>query len=704
MGQHPPVTVQSLRTRALKLVLLTFGGLTVFIAAALVVRLNIILEGDLEGRAQVIARALEQSVDITVGARQHNEKQLQRGLGWLTSVGEELALVVVLTPDGTPIAGVGPEGILDAAALLERAEQRPGFMEVAHTGTLAAITAPGAVDDLEAALSAESDVGKATATRDPRVRIMLTGQAQLVRQVSAVFFTGLTLGIIAFVALWWIARDSFRLVEPVLEQARRMSQGDFSSQLRDGGFQELSAMYTAMNGATRSMSGMIGEVRSLGDELNSAVDRIMGAAAGLRAGADQGTNAMAVTEGAVSAMQRSVELNNRFLTDLAATADASSRDTETIERTNASTGETVLTLRGEVERHAKSLSAIAERTKLLSRDARALGDASEAARAAALRMKQTSQDGSARANEAARLATDAVRDTQVGGKAIEDAVARIQEIAAYAGTMEGSLRGLTERVQGMTPVLGAIADVTSRTSLLALNAGIIAAQAGERGAAFQVVVDELKALAARTAQLTSSVEQSVHTVLEQRGRTEEAAQALRRVVGASIEDAHRAGTALDAIRSSTTQSQQVSAGIAQALVGQERDVRETLERIDVVDGTGRSVEATARGLDEEVRVLKEVADRVSAVSDDVAFGSREQGELAARVGQVLALVARQVRELVATQAATHADVMRVERSIGELRRFAEDARAGAAELEGITERVRAKASGLADALHRFRTG
>src|SRR5204863_1294115 len=115
----------------------------------------------------------------------------------------------------------------------------------------------------------------------------------------------------------------------------------------------------------------------------------------------------------------------------------------------------------------------------------------------------------------------------------------------------------------------------------------------ERGATFQVVVDELKSLAARTAQLTATVEQSVRTVLEQRGRTNEAAEAMRGFVGASIEDAHRAGTALDAIRASTSQSQQVSAGISETLASQDRDVQETLLRIVVVDAAGGGAEPTA---------------------------------------------------------------------------------------------------------------
>lgn len=704
MGEHrPAVARQSLRTRALNAILLTFGALTAIIATTLVFALNDGLEADLRGRANVIGRALEESVDVSVGARQQNEKQLARGLEWLGTIGEELVFAIVLTPGGEPIAGVGPGGSLSPEVLAREAARPPGFLEVEHTSVLAGQVSSSrnsGADALDAIMAEEPTAAPAG---DPRVRIVLTSRGQVLRQAGAVVFTGIVLCLFALAAVAWIARDTFRRVEPAIEQARRMGQGDFSDYLHEDEHRELQAMFSAMNDVSRSLSSMINDVRGLGDEVMGAVDRILGAAATLRSGSDQGTRAVGVTEGAVAAMQKSVEESARRLTELATTADASSRDTETIERTNAATGETVLTLRGEVERHGRSLNVIGERAKALSRDARSVGEASEAARAAALRLQRTSVEGTARAAEAARLADDAMRDSQVGGRAIEDAVARIQDIATHAGTMEGNLRGLTERVQGMTPVLGAIADVTSRTSLLALNAGIIAAQAGEAGAAFQVVVDELKSLAGRTADLTSTAEEGVRTVLEQRGRTEDAAQALRRIVSASIEDAHRAGGALDAIRSSTAQSQQVSSGIVQTLGTQERDVQETLERIDVVDNAGRSVEATARALADEVRVLKEVADRVTAVSDDVGRASREQGELAARVGHVLALASRQVRELNATQASQRGDVARVERSIAEIRRFADDARSGAKQLEDVTGRVRQKVAGLSEALHRFRT-
>ncbi len=692
---------RSLRTTVLTGVLTTFGVLTVVIAVALAAVVKSRLEADLTARAKVLGRALQESAEVTVGAGTDNRKLVERGLEWLTTLGGERVHLVVLTPDGpTAIAGVATDGILPVDVLQATADKAPGFLQVRVDVVLAGSEQPSVPDDPLDAIAAEE--GAAT-KGDPVVRIVLSGAAQLVQQTLAVVLTGVLLGLIAIVALWSIADLAFRRIAPALEQARRMAQGDFTQGVGSAEFRELAGLFEALDAISQSLSSMIAGVRGLGDEVGGAVERIKAAATSLRAGSDQGTRAVSVTEGAVAAMAKGVDESSRRLTDLATTADASSRDTDTIERTNASTGEAVRALRGEVDRHAKSLAVIGERVQALSKDARAVGEASEAARAAATRMQRTSTDGVQRSRLSVRLADDAMRDTNVGGKAIEDAVARIQDIAKHAATMEGSLQALTDGVEGMTPVLGAIADVTSRTSLLALNAGIIAAQAGERGAAFQVVVDELKSLASRTAQLTATVEQRVRTVLEQRGRTDDAAAALRQVVQTSIEDAHRAGSALEAIRASTAQSQSMSAGTADTLGGQEQDVQETLVRVDVLEAAGKSVEGTARALIEEMRVLQDVADRVAKVSDDVARASREQGELAQRVGQVLGLVSRQVRELSSSQAEQHTDVVRVERSLGEIRRFSEDARVDAQQLEGVVERVRQKTTGLAEALHRFRT-
>jgi methyl-accepting chemotaxis protein len=696
----------ALQTRVINTILATFGGLTIVMALLLGAVMSEGLKGDLEKQARVLGKALESSAEVSAGARARDRALLERGLDWIApSVGDALVAVLVLAPDGGPIAGVDRAGALNVDTLVRVSARKAGFAEAAVEVPLAVQEDEGAADDAMAQIEREERAAAAqpkAPAAPAKIRVILSGRAQVVRQVVVVIIVGLVLAAMALITLIALARDTFRRVEPALGQAKSMAQGDFTQKL-SADYLEIATLFDALNGISSSLSSMIGDARGLGDEVNGAVDRIRGAATALRSGAAQGTRAVELTEGAVATTVRSVDDSTRKLAALATTADVSLRDTETIERTNAQTGAAVQVLRGEVERQQRSIGVIGARAKDLSSNARSLAQSGEVARAAATRQLRSSTEGVARAQEAARLADGALRDTQAGGKAIEDAVARIRDIAKLAHSMEQNLRVLTDRVEGMKPVLSAIAEVTSRTSLLALNAGIIAAQAGERGAAFQVVVDELKSLAAKTAQLTGTVEESVRTVLLQRGKADEAAEALSQLLGTSIEDARSAAEALQAIRASTAESQSVSGAIAESLAGQERDAKETLARVDVVEQAGKSTEATARALSDEVRVLTEVADRVTAVTDEVMKASREQGELAQRVGGVLTNVARQVRELSASQASQQADVTRVESSLQEIRRFADDARVGAVELETVVEPVSHKASQLSNALHRFRT-
>ncbi len=705
-----PEDQRSLQTLVVKLILGVFGAMTVFLAGALFYIEQERLSQGLAARAQLIGQALQLSNDLHLGVVTGNRSQLRQGLEPIKSI-DELVHVLVVSPTGDVLAGVSAGRFLEGDELQQAVAQPGGWLEVRHELPLAdparatARAGAAAADDVLAQINAEEEKPKdevAAPVSTGRLVVHLSGLREITYRVSGVLALGLLLCLSALVALLLIARGTFARVRPALEHANRMSRGDFTTSL-EGDFRELSTLFSALNRISASLSTMIDDVRGLSDEVTDAVERIRSESGALRSGADQGKSSVAVTESAVVAMGKGVAETASKLKILAKDAEASATDTATIAEANRTSGHAVGNLKGEVERAVRSIGVVGDKSKNLTRDARALSDAAGAARAAGMRMQKSLAEATDRAENGARLADLAMRESSVGGKAIEDSVARINEISMYSSTMEENLAGLTEQVEGMTPVLGAIADVTSRTSLLALNAGIIAAQAGEKGHAFQVVVEELKALAARTSQLTSTVERSVHTVLEERGKTTDAAVQLRRVVLASIEDAQRAGSALSAIRGSTAESQTVSAAIAEMLKAQNKDVVETLSKIDVVDGAGRSVEGTATALTDETKVLREVADRFSVVVDEVVKTSRAQGDLAQQVGAALSRVAEQVMQLSVAQETQLGDVARVERSLEQIKVFADNAKQGSQALEDVVLRLRAKAAGLSEGLHRFRT-
>lgn len=734
----PPAAERKSLEARLRLWLLSSLALgTVVIAAGLVAVLSASLQRELENQVNVVGRALQNNLQLSVAAKGADANAAYQQIEWVRGLGEELVSVVVFRPDGAPLVSVTPNGRLDAAdvegmraddtvgdALLQQSGQlviRGGSAPGASTAVLGEGDSPGKGrdddepadydlgDDLEAAMAADLEAaGDRVAMQQPeverrgQVRVTLSAGPEALRQLSYVGFTGALLCLAAVLVLRRLLRDAAKLLAPAFAQAQRMSGGDFTERTH-ADYEELTILADAFNSISGSLSTMIVDVRRLAGAVSDTVEHVQAESSAIQIGVTRELKALEESEAAVTAMRDSVELTAAKLRELVDRAAASGDDAALIGQTNRDTAAALEALTGELARQTKSLEVVGVRTRSLFDNAHVLADATSQSRAAADRMMRSLEETTGRAEEAARLANTAMKESLEGGEAIENAVTRIGDIAAEAGIMETSLAELMLHVEQMKPVLGAIDEVTASTSLLALNAGILAAQAGEHGRGFHVVVEQLKALSHQTAGLTAKVDSAVSTVLEQRGHTVDAAARLNDVVRASLDDARRAGAALGAIRESTVESREVSQAIAAMVRGQRKDVTQTLQRIEQSAAAGTEVGGAAEALLDETKVLGEVKARFEAVVADVVNATKAQGALASRVGEAFEQLGGQVQTLASAQDRQNGDMARVQDAISQIRTVAEDARARAAALESVVLGLRGSADRLMAGLARFQT-
>jgi methyl-accepting chemotaxis protein len=118
-----------------------------------------------------------------------------------------------------------------------------------------------------------------------------------------------------------------------------------------------------------------------------------------------------------------------------------------------------------------------------------------------------------KARETERISLEASKETentaQAGLAVGEEAINVMKEVVTGLETSSESIRSLNEQSDRITNIVSTISAIADQTNLLALNAAIEAARAGEQGRGFAVVADEVRQLAARTSNSTSEIDEVV---------------------------------------------------------------------------------------------------------------------------------------------------------------------------------------------------
>nr|WP_110970673.1 methyl-accepting chemotaxis protein [Pseudomonas huaxiensis] len=116
-----------------------------------------------------------------------------------------------------------------------------------------------------------------------------------------------------------------------------------------------------------------------------------------------------------------------------------------------------------------------------------------------------------------RMAQDNAQQTRIGRSSMEEASSSLQQIAGALGDTAKVIDVLGARSQEIGGIVGVITSIAEQTNLLALNAAIEAARAGEQGRGFAVVADEVRSLAARTRKATDEISVMIDSVQQQTG-------------------------------------------------------------------------------------------------------------------------------------------------------------------------------------------
>jgi len=168
------------------------------------------------------------------------------------------------------------------------------------------------------------------------------------------------------------------------------------------------------------------------------------------------------------------------------------------------------------------------------------------------------------AGDAATTAGQANAMAATGADLVDKVITVMESVNAKAAGLKSEMRDLGDQAQGIGQIMQVISDIADQTNLLALNAAIEAARAGEAGRGFAVVADEVRKLAEKTMTATKEVSNYIRSIQDSAGRNMAATDETSHVIEQADSLAHEAGDALRQILNFVERTSDQVRGIAAA--------------------------------------------------------------------------------------------------------------------------------------------
>jgi methyl-accepting chemotaxis protein len=372
------------------------------------------------------------------------------------------------------------------------------------------------------------------------------------------------------------------------------------------GVDEIGQMAAATNTMLARISGTIDSYEKARAALSAALGEVHGAAlslsrtsstvnaAAMQSGRGAGQIAQTIGQVAAGASDQASAATN--------TADAVQNLRQVIEQVRGGAAETARSVESQAEAVDKMTRSIRS-ASYASSDVQSLGVAAgEAAVKGAETVRQT-VDGMARIKSAVEGA--AVKVTELGAKG--------EQIGAIVETID---------------------DIAEQTNLLALNAAIEAARAGEQGKGFAVVADEVRKLAERSSRATKEIATLIAEVQAGTNQAVKAMQVGAREVEAGAELAARSGAALDAISSAFESSSAAVARITKSMTSMQESSAGLVTASDAIAAIAQETNAAAESMSGNAEQVAHAVESIAAISEENSASAEEVVAAAATLGEM----------------------------------------------------------------------
>jgi len=466
--------------------------------------------------------------------------------------------------------------------------------------------------------------------------------------IGAAALATLALLLVGFV----ISRSITRRVSELMRGAQRVGEGDLAFRIADASGDDigrLGASFNTMAAALQSQN------RAIGDSGATIAERARVLTHGSDALLDRSRRQTQLTEETTAAtemLRRGIHTIVKLAEEVSTlTEDCASRTTELRALTHQ-THDNAETLFASVEKSSAStmqMSAAARQMLSVSQHLFAVG---EEVVSFVTEMEASAEQVRSAARSTADLSARVREEAEGGGRRVDATLGGIHSSRDTAERASQALAQLQGDLANVSGIIGVIEEITERTNLLALNAAIIAAQAGEHGRGFTVVADEIRELADRTRRSTEDIRTIIASVDDgSRVAVSTMSDGVTHVRHA-VEQAGDASAALRGIVDRADESSKHMQQIVRSLEeqsGASRRLRQIASRMsDLIAENRRAVEEQSQNAD----VMAREAERVRDIGAQVMRATDEETSAERGIAEAVETIdseARRMRDLLAAQ-------------------------------------------------------
>ena len=323
--------------------------------------------------------------------------------------------------------------------------------------------------------------------------------------------------------------------------------------------------------------------------------------------------------------------------DIDAAAETGAGDIARLKRATATMKERLQTLIGQVTTTARALAEstdeIASATDQLAAGAEEQSAQADEVAAAMEEMSRTIADNAQSATHTAEVAETSGETARENGEVVMQAVQKIRDIGTVVTDSAETIDELSSSSEAIGAIAATIGDIADQTNLLALNAAIEAARAGEHGKGFAVVADEVRDLAERTARATDEIDEMIRSIQNEAQAAVRAAEQGQAEVREGLDLADRANQAFDSILDDVTEVAEHVSGIAAATEEQSTTGEQIARSIDAISTVSSEAAQGVTSIAHSADELQTLSDEMRALVDafeieEQATGRQPQSEIA----------------------------------------------------------------------------